>query len=196
MSNSGSLRAGAFIDRDGVINEERAYVHRVEDFVILPNAVAGMRILSQAGYVLVVVTNQAGVAHGYYDERQVVALHEHMCSLLSSEGVSLDGILYCPHHPQGTVAKYRRICECRKPAPGMILDASRSLHLNLAKSVMIGDKRGDVEAGRAAGVGLNLLVQSGHDLSADDVSYADAVCDDLLDAARFAAIHKLSGYTT
>ncbi len=189
MTSSVSLRPAAFIDRDGVINKELAYVHRIEDFVLLPNAVTGLRTLAQAGYALVVVTNQAGVARGYYDESVVLKLHDHLRSLLLGSDVHLEAIFYCPHHPEGTVAGYKRECACRKPAPGMVLEAARTLGLDLAASVMIGDKRSDVDAGRAAGVALNLLVRSGHDLNATDQLHADAVCTDLLDAARFVVSH-------
>lgn len=193
MTSTGNPRPGAFIDRDGVINEERAYVHRVEDFVLLPNAIAGLRALADAGFALVVVTNQAGVAHGYYDEAAVRTLHEHLQDVLAHEGLHLDAIRYCPHHPLGATPAYRQACECRKPAPGMVLDAARALGLDLAASVMIGDKLSDVQAGRAAGVGLNILVRSGHALRDGDAQQADAVCDDLLDAARCIATRSNIG---
>lgn len=194
MSSTDNRRPGAFIDRDGVINEERAYVHRVEDFVLLPNAVAGLRMLADAGFALVVVTNQAGVAHGYYDETAVEILHTHLRALLAREGIHLDAVRYCPHHPDGVAAAYRRSCGCRKPAPGMVLNAAHELGLDLTASVMIGDKRSDVQAGRAAGVGLNILVRSGHALCDADSQHADAVCDDLLDAARRVVSRPNTGF--
>jgi D-glycero-D-manno-heptose 1,7-bisphosphate phosphatase len=173
----------AFLDRDGTINVERGRVHRIEDFELLPGATAGLRLLQAAGYRLVVVTNQSGIARGLYDEAQYAALTRHMRTLLRREGVVLDAVLHCPHHPVHGVGAARRDCDCRKPRPGMILRARDALGLDLARSVLIGDTRGDLEAGRAAGVGRRVLVTSGHPIADGDRAAADRVCADLLEAA-------------
>lgn len=175
-------RRAVFLDRDGVINVEREYLHRVEDFEFLPRAVAALQKLQTAGWRLVVVTNQSGIARGHYSEADYERLAAHMRALLARDGVHLDAVLHCPHLPdlpEATVAAYRRFCECRKPAPGLLLQAASALRLDLAASVMIGDKDSDVAAGRAAGVGRCWLVRSGHALSAEDERAADAVHADL-----------------
>ncbi|MFT7772993.1 D-glycero-beta-D-manno-heptose 1,7-bisphosphate 7-phosphatase [Roseateles sp.] len=147
------MRPAAFLDRDGVINIDHGYVSRWEDFTYVPGAVDAMRRLQEAGYALVIVTNQSGVARGYYDETAVLALHDQLREDLARQGVTLDAIEHCPHLPDGSVARYAIDCDCRKPAPGMILRSAQALGIDLARSLMFGDKQSDIEAGQAAGVG-------------------------------------------
>jgi D-glycero-D-manno-heptose 1,7-bisphosphate phosphatase len=172
-------RPAAFLDRDGVINEEREYVHRIEDFQLLPGVIEALQALARSGYALVVATNQGGIGLGLYGPQDVERLHVHLRSLLAAHGVTLDAIHHCPHHPRSPEPALRGPCECRKPAPGMLLRAARELELDLGRSLMVGDKPADIAAGRAAGVGHNFLVRSGHALSAEDERAADAVFDDL-----------------
>lgn len=174
-----------FLDRDGVINEERGYVHRLEDFVFLPGAIAGMRLLCQAGYRLVVVTNQAGIAKGYYDEEAFLALTQHMRSILKEHGVAICDIYYCPHHPNAEIEAYRSSCSCRKPQAGMLRRAADDHLIDLSRSVLIGDKRTDIDAARSAKLKCALLVRSGHQVSPEDVDAADSCFDDLLSAAQW-----------
>jgi D-glycero-D-manno-heptose 1,7-bisphosphate phosphatase len=183
MSTSIKAKA-AFIDRDGVINEERNYVHRISDFVLLPGVVEGLTLLRNAGYRLIVVTNQAGIARGFYEQYEMDRLHEHMCKLLAEHGVSLDAIYFCPHHPQGKIEHLAIECYCRKPSPGMLQQAAKDFNLNLASSVLIGDKLSDVQAGRRAGVGRSVIVESGHYVGRIARLEADMVSADLLSAAR------------
>jgi D-glycero-D-manno-heptose 1,7-bisphosphate phosphatase len=191
------LRPAAFIDRDGVINAELEYVFRIEDFHVLPGVVAGLRQLAELGYALVVVTNQAGIAKGLYDEADYQALTAHMRQLFWREGIHFAGIYHCPHHPQGTVERHAVTCDCRKPAPGMLLTAAREQGLDLARSVLIGDKVSDVHAGRAAGVRATVLVESGHALPDDALAFADHRCADLEAAARWiGALPILHNQTT
>ena len=182
-SNMADLRPAAFVDRDGVINEERDYVHRVDDFVLLPGALEGLARLNAAGYPIVVVTNQAGIARGYYDERAFALLSHHLRQLLVAEGITLAGIYHCPHHPTAGIGPNRVACDCRKPKPGMILKAARDLKLDLHGSVMIGDKRSDIEAARNAGVGTAILVSSGHAVTSEDRACATVCCEGLREAA-------------
>ena len=151
-------RPAVFLDRDGVINEELNYVHRIEDFHFLPGVLAACRELSQAGYLLVVITNQAGIARGYYDVAQFEALTVWMKRQFSEAGAPLAGVYYCPHHPEGKVEEYRKECACRKPAPGMLLQAQRELGIDFGRSILVGDKLSDIEAGRAVGVGRYFLI--------------------------------------
>jgi D-glycero-D-manno-heptose 1,7-bisphosphate phosphatase len=180
---SGGGPPAAFIDRDGVINEDLGYVHRPEDFRLLPGVTAGLRLLQAAGFRLVVVTNQAGIARGLYDASQYEALTRHMRSMLRRQGIVLDAVMHCPHHPSAGRGGLRTACECRKPAPGMLLRARDALGLDLAGSVLIGDTRTDLLAGRAAGLRRVVLVESGKPTCDEDRAIADAVCADLLEAA-------------
>lgn len=173
----------AFIDRDGVINEERNYVHRIEDFVLLPGVAQGLALLRDAGFRLIVVTNQAGIARGYYDQSAMDRLHDHLRDQLALQCVALDAIYFCPHHPSGSVKELAFECDCRKPAPGMLLQATKDFDLDLSASVLIGDKLSDVQAGKRAGVGRAVIVESGHEVEDTARQQADGVAADLLAAA-------------
>ncbi len=163
-------RRAAFIDRDGVINEDRGYVHRREDFAWRPGAVDALARLQRAGRALVVVTNQSGIARGLYTLADLQALHGWMQDELQRQGVALAGIYACPHHPQAVRPEFRSDCDCRKPQPGLILQAQRELLLDLAASCLFGDKASDIDAGRRAGVGRCWLIgdaQTARDSGAD-----------------------------
>lgn len=172
-------RRAAFIDRDGVLNEERAFVHRVEDFAFLPGAVRALQVLQAAGYALVVITNQSGIARGLYPEAQYLALTDHMRESLQASGVRLDAVEHCPHLADAALERYRVDCDCRKPRPGMIKRAIESLDIDPAASFLVGDRLSDVEAGRAAGIGRCFLVRTGCPLPEDAAERADGVYDDL-----------------
>jgi D-glycero-D-manno-heptose 1,7-bisphosphate phosphatase len=172
-------RKAAFIDRDGVINEERAYVGSPQDFVLLPGALSGLQRLQAAGYRLIVITNQSGIARGFYTEADYLQLEAHMQELLAQGGVTLDLVQYCPHLPDAPLERYRMDCECRKPRPGMLRRAAEMLDLDLQLSFLVGDRLADIQAGRAAGVGRCYLVRSGQALSAPDIAAADGVFGDL-----------------
>ena|SRR2546426_745274 len=146
-------RRAVFLDRDGVINLDKAYVHRWEDFEFAPGAIEAMRQLKAAGYELVVVTNQSGIARGMYTQDQFRQLTEHMCEELAHFDARPTAVYHCPHHPSGSVAEFAVDCLCRKPQPGLVLEAARDLQLSLVDSIMVGDKPSDMEAARAAGVG-------------------------------------------
>ena len=175
---------GAFIDRDGVIIEERGYVHRIEDFAPLPGAIAALGELAAAGYRLVVITNQSGIARGLYSEKEYLSFSAHMERHLRGEGVRLDAIEYCPHLPDAPVARYRLDCDCRKPRPAMLHRAAARLEIDLASSVLVGDRGTDIAAGRAAGVGRCCLVRSGHALESNDEALADGVYTNLAACVR------------
>jgi D-glycero-D-manno-heptose 1,7-bisphosphate phosphatase len=144
-------RAAVFLDRDGTLVEEVPYLHDPARVALLPGTGAALSRLAGAGFALVVVTNQAGVARGLYREEAVGRVHLRLGELLAAAGVALDGVRYCPHHPQGLVPAYIRACRCRKPAPGMLEAAARDLDLDLAASYLVGNDAVDVAAARAAG---------------------------------------------
>jgi D-glycero-D-manno-heptose 1,7-bisphosphate phosphatase len=173
------MNKAAFIDRDGVINEDRAYVHRAADFELIAGSVEALRALRAAGFLLVVITNQSGIARGLFSEADYRELEVHMRERLAAAGVALDSIQYCPHLPDAPIPQYRLDCECRKPRGGMIRTAAALLNIDTSRSVLIGDRKADVEAGRAAGVGRCFLVRSGQLLSSSDVLLADGVFADL-----------------
>jgi D-glycero-D-manno-heptose 1,7-bisphosphate phosphatase len=148
----------AFIDRDGVINVDHGYVHRVEDFELIPGSVDSLKALCEWGYRIVVVTNQGGVARGLYPERDFLRLNRHMLQLFAEHGVSVAEVCFCPHHPEGTMPEYAKRCAARKPGTDMLSGAAKRLNANMARSILIGDKPSDTEAGVAAGVGANFLI--------------------------------------
>lgn len=150
-----------FLDRDGTINEEVEYLHRPSDLVILPGVTAALKRLKEQGFHLVVVTNQAGVARGYYSESDVDQLHEYMNRLLSEDGAEIDRFFYCPHHPVHGIGAYKKSCHCRKPDIGMFEMAEKYFHVDKSHSYMIGDKLLDTEAGHKYGVS-SVLVGTGY----------------------------------
>jgi D-glycero-D-manno-heptose 1,7-bisphosphate phosphatase len=141
-----------FLDRDGTLVEEVPYLHEPELVRLVPGARAALRELAAAGFALVVVTNQAGVAKGYYGEEAVGRVHRRLRELLAAGGVTLDGVWYCPHHPEGAVPRLARPCRCRKPGPGMLEAAAAELGLDLPASYLIGNHPTDAGAARAGGV--------------------------------------------
>ncbi len=133
-----SGRPEIFFDRDGVLNVDAGYLFRSEQLRWMPGAMAAVRRANELGFVTVVVTNQSGVARGLYTEADIVALHNWMQQELGTAGARIDAFYYCPHHPEGSEAAYRMVCECRKPLPGMLLQAARDLDIDLASSILIG----------------------------------------------------------
>lgn len=146
------------LDRDGVINEDHEYVSAPADFDFLDGIFELCQRAQNAGFLLVVITNQSGVARGYYSEWAVARLHAWMRAQFRGRGIHIARVFYCPHHPDVGNQDYRRDCDCRKPAPGMIVAAQKDLDLDLAESVLVGDKPSDMQAAEAAGVGRRILL--------------------------------------
>jgi D-glycero-D-manno-heptose 1,7-bisphosphate phosphatase len=140
-----------FLDRDGTLTVDRGYIHRIEDFALLPGVVEGLRALSAAGFGLAIVTNQSGIARGYFDEAAYGAFQAHLKRELATAGVAIAGSYHCPHGPDAG-------CRCRKPAPGLVLDAAAALGADLARSWVIGNAERDAEAGLQAGCGGAVLI--------------------------------------
>jgi len=154
-------RPAVFLDRDGTLNHDTGYVHRIVDFRWLPGAVNAIRRLNDCGYYVFVVTNQSGVARGLHDETAIRDLHGWMNEELRAASAHIDDIRYCPHHPQAAIAAYRIACPCRKPAPGMLVDLMNTWPVIREASVMIGDKERDAAAGRAAGIAAAIVPAGG-----------------------------------
>ncbi len=156
-----TAQRAVFLDRDGTLNVEKDYLYRVEDFEFIPGVPEALKKLQEAGFLLVVVTNQSGVARGFYTLEDVEILHRHMRAELDKYGVTLDGIYVCPHHPEKGQPPFNIDCDCRKGKPGMLLQAAQELDIDLSQSFMVGDKLADIEAGTAAGCS-SILVRTGY----------------------------------
>lgn len=151
------LRPAVFLDRDGVLNEDVGYVGSLDRFRWIEDAVAAVAVLREAGFLVFVVTNQSGVARGLYDEAAVHRVHAHIQQQLMASGSRIDAFRFCPHHPEGTVDRYRSRCDCRKPRPGMVLALIEEFAIDREASIMIGDKASDMAAAAAAGIAGRLF---------------------------------------
>lgn len=178
-----AVNRAVFLDRDGTINEESGYLYKVEDCRFIPGSIEAIARLKAAGFLVVVVTNQSGIARGYYTEADLGKLHQYMDTVITSGGGKVDGWYFCPHHPDyvhGTTG-----CDCRKPLPGMLRLAADELGIDLGSSWMIGDKIADIEAGAAAGC-RPALVRTGYgNKAAALVSPEIPVFDDLCFAVEY-----------
>ena len=150
------IRRALFLDRDGVINVDHNYVHKPESFDFIDGIFELIRKARKLGYLVIVVTNQAGIGRGYYSEDDFLALTEWMKAKFASCGAAIDAVYYCPDHPLHGLGSYRKDSPMRKPAPGMLLQARDEFGINMALSIMVGDKRTDMQAGAAAGIGTLL----------------------------------------
>lgn len=173
------MKPALFLDRDGVINKEKSYLYKIEDFEFISGVFETCQHYQNNGYKIVIVTNQAGIARRYYTESDLAILHEWMCQQFSKRSINIDGVYHCPHHPEGAIEALSIKCDCRKPMPGMILQAEKELAIDLNASVLVGDKISDVQAGINAGVSNNVLITTGHKLHPDDYAVADRVIGNL-----------------
>ncbi len=175
-----------FLDRDGTINHECGLFYKKEEFELLPGAIEAIKLLNSNGFLVVVITNQPGVAKGMYSEKDVHALHHHMIDLLELGGAKLDAIYFCPHHPEkghvGEDPRYKIECECRKPGISMLQDAAKKFHVDLKKCWMVGDRTVDVKAGHNAGCKTIVLKTGAAGKDGKFDVKADFECDTILDA--------------
>lgn len=183
------MRRAVFLDRDGTLNVEAGYIKDPKDFRLYPWTAQAVRQINQSRMLAIVVTNQSGIARGFYPESTVLAMHDKLQALLAAEGAHLDAIYYCPHHPTAGINEFALDCNCRKPKPGLLLGAAERYGIDLRSSYMIGDKALDVQVGRAAGA-TALLLRTGYgigeiqQLGAEQIG-ADHIADTLLDAVEW-----------
>jgi D-glycero-D-manno-heptose 1,7-bisphosphate phosphatase len=173
-----------FLDKDGTLVEDVPFNVDPEKVRLLPGAGEGLRLLRDAGFAFVVVSNQSGVARGYFAEEALAEVERRVRGLLETEGILLARFCWCPHYPAGAVAAYARACACRKPEPGMLLRAAQELSIDLAGSWMIGDRAEDVEAGRRAGCRTVWIADEARRPNGDNRPCADHTAGNLLEAAR------------
>jgi D-glycero-D-manno-heptose 1,7-bisphosphate phosphatase len=192
-AGAGARSRAVFFDRDGTLIEEVGYLDRVDRLRLFPETVDALRVLQRAGFRLIIATNQSGIAQGLFTEPFVRDLHDHLAQRLARGGVRLDGVYYCPHHPEAKLADYRVACECRKPGPGLLHQAARDLDLDLTRSYMIGDRWRDLRAGQAVG-NASILVRTGYGASDEahppDGARADVVVDNLAAAASWILLRE------
>ena len=145
------MNKAIFLDRDGTINVEKDYLYKIEEFELIPNVINGLRMLQNSGYLLIIITNQSGIARGYYSENDYEKLTAWMLDMFEKEGVRIAGVYYCPHHPKAKIEQYRIKCKCRKPKLELFLRAVEDFNLDLDKSFAIGDKIRDCEICKESG---------------------------------------------
>lgn len=152
------LSAAIFVDRDGTLNEDIGYVSTPDELVLYPWAAEAVRLINTSGFLAIVITNQSGIARGLYTEETLEVIHSSMIEQLARKGARIDGVYYCPHHPEIGAAPYRRACECRKPQIGMLDRAARDHNINLPRSFVIGDKASDIKLAENAGARAALVL--------------------------------------
>lgn len=182
-----------FLDRDGTINDEVGYLDNADKLRIIPAAFQAVRLINSSGMRAVVITNQAGVAKGLFTEEFVREINEQIQSALLAQGALIDRFYFCPHHPTEGIDPYRLICNCRKPEPGLLLQAAVDLNIDLARSYVIGDRLRDVETAHRAGAkgvlvmtgyGQDLMQKSGPD-RANELNQPDYIAQDILEAVHW-----------
>ena len=173
-----------FLDRDGTLIEEKHYLNNPKDIILEKNVLPALKQLHLKGFLLFIVTNQSGIARGFFSEESFKETHQHLIKQLLSEGVPITATFYCPHHPSEGNAPYVQACSCRKPQPGLLYQAKEQYDFDFESSVMIGDKSVDIGAGKNAGL-TSILVQSGYGTSyPDSAPKPDYIAKDLLDAVQ------------
>jgi D-glycero-D-manno-heptose 1,7-bisphosphate phosphatase len=158
---STKLRPAVFLDRDGTVNEQMGYINHISRFHLLPDAARAIKLLNDSAVPVIVVSNQSGLARGYFPEELLDEVHAKMDALLAQEGAKIDGLYFCPHHPEAKEKKYRQACNCRKPKTGMLLQAAEELNLDLARSFLVGDRWSDIKCAHQAGC-TPVLVLTGY----------------------------------
>lgn len=180
------MKKAVFLDRDGTINEDVNYLNHPDQIELISGAAEGIKLLSDNDFIVVVITNQSGVARGIIEEENLPLIKERLCSLLEEKGARIDGYYYCPHYPEGKVEKYAVKCDCRKPESGMLRQAAEDLDIDLKESYVVGDKSCDVVLGKNVGA-VSIMVKTGYGESeAENCKPSpDYTADNLFDAAQW-----------
>lgn len=178
------MRKALFLDRDGVINIDHGYIYQAEKFEFIDGVFKACRAFQQAGFDIVVVTNQSGIGRGYYTETDFHTLSNWMVSEFANQDVTILDVMFCPHHPERALPEYLKACDCRKPAPGMLLEAISKYDIDPKMSIIVGDKSSDIQAGISAGLGHKFLVETGKTISSQGKKIADATFVDLNAVAK------------
>jgi D-glycero-D-manno-heptose 1,7-bisphosphate phosphatase len=160
-NNQNIKRPAVFLDRDGTINEQMGYINHICRFQLLPGAAKAIKKLNDANIPVVIVSNQSGLARGYFPEELLTSVHEKMIGLLAEKGAHVDGIYYCPHHPEAKEERFRESCNCRKPKPGLVLLAAEEMQLDPEKSFVVGDRWSDIKTAVNCGA-KSILVRTGY----------------------------------
>lgn len=159
--NNSPGKPAVFLDRDGTINEQMGYINHICRFQLLPGAAEAIKMLNDADIPVVVISNQSGLARGYFPEELLDAVHDKMNGLLAEKGAHVDGIYYCPHHPEAKEERFRAACNCRKPKPGLVLRAAEEMHLDPEQSFVVGDRWSDIKTAANCGA-TSILVRTGY----------------------------------
>ena len=172
------MNKALFLDRDGVINKEKNYLYKIEDFEFIDGVFETCKYFQDNGYLIIVITNQAGIARGKYTEDDYQILTDWMIKEFEKKDIKISKVYHCPHHPD-----FSGDCECRKPNPGMILQAKKDFNIDLSQSILVGDKNSDIEAGIKAGVKMNYLVETGYGI--EENKFEVRVLNNLKDALKW-----------
>lgn len=189
-----SKHRAVFIDRDGTLNVEKDYVFKIADFEFIEGAIEAIRLLNDNYFKVVVISNQSGIARGFYTPNDVHILHDHIERELRKQKAHIDAFFYCPHHPEGSIDEFRRVCDCRKPNPGMVLQAQEKLNLDLARSYVIGDNLSDIKLKEKVPM-KGILVKTGHGeetikILKNELTQPDRIEENLLESVRYIIRHS------
>ena len=184
MGNPAKRNPAVFLDRDGTINEEVGYLSRLDLLKLIPGTPEAIRLINEAGMITVVVTNQSGVARGYFSEDFVETVHRRINEMLQEQGARIDRFYFCPHHPVYGNGPYKIACSCRKPESGLFLRASEELDIDLARSYVVGDMLKDIDAGKRVGA-KGVLVRTGYGRNVTQTDKPAYIAEDVLDAVKW-----------